>query len=122
MMVVMIDFKKAFDLVDHDILLKKLELYKCSRTTLNWFESYLRGRKQRVNLNGSMSSDKNISSGVPQGSILGPLLFLIFINDLPSSLLSVINSTDMYADDTTICDINRSMFTLETNLQTSKRA
>jgi len=117
--VVMVDFRKAFDLVDHSILLKKLELYKCSHTTINWFKSYLGDRKQRVSLNGFMSSEKNIEYGVPQGSILGPLLFLIFINDLPFSLHNVISSTDMYADDTTICDVQRSVGTLQANLQSS---
>lgn len=116
--VVLVDFKKAFDLVDHNILLQKLTLYKCSKRTLNWFKSYLFDRKQSVNLNGVMSSERNITCGVPQGSILGPLLFLLFINDLPLYISDDISYTDMYADDTTIHNIHRSIDTVQRNLQT----
>ena len=74
---VMVDFRKAFDLVDHTLLLKKLRHYKISNETLFWFSSYLLKRKQKVVINNIESTTENIVCGVRQGSILGPLLFLI---------------------------------------------
>ena len=72
---VMVDFRKAFDLVDHKILLNKLKCYKCDVNCLSWFESYLSNRTQRVSLNNNLSAPASVKCGVPQGSILGPLLF-----------------------------------------------
>ena len=97
----MIDFRKAFDLVDHDLLLHKLRIYKFSETSLSWFKSYLDNRTQQVVINNSSSSSGDVVCGVSQGSILGPLLFLLFINDLPLSLKNSSVSVDLYADDTT---------------------
>ena len=92
------DLKKAFDTVDFEILLSKLDHYGFSGVSNNWFRNYLTGRKQFVTINGQESEVKQLHCGVPQGSVLGPLLFLIFINDLP-------NCTDLFtllfADDTT---------------------
>ena len=113
--VVMIDFKKAFDLVDHSLLLKKLEHYKLSNDTMSWFASYLSSRKQKVSLNNIRSDDEIITDGVPQGSILGPLLFLMFINDLPLYTDSV--NTDFYADDTTLYISGETLEIIERNLQ-----
>ena len=92
-----------FDLVDHKSLLNKLEIYGIKDEALLWFNTYLTNRKQQVKINNSNSDFKHISCGVPQGSILGPLLFLLFINDLPLCTNDVF--TDFYADNTTLYDV-----------------
>ena len=78
----MLDLQKVFDTVNHSILLNKLRAIGFDSTSLNWMKSYLEGREQVVDLNGTMSSPLPVSCGVPQGSILGPLLFLLYINDM----------------------------------------
>ena len=98
---VFIDLKKAFDTVDHDILCKKLEYYGIQERELAWFKSYLANRKQFSRVNGIDSSVEEVNVGVPQGSCLGPLLFLIYVNDLPRSVQG--SRMSMYADDTSIC-------------------
>ena len=100
--VIYFDFSKAFDTVSHDILLDKLKnVYKIDGLLLNFLRCYLTGRKQRVVIGNCESSLHNVESGVPQGSILGPLLFVLFIIDLPSGLSPKTNAA-MYADDTKI--------------------
>lgn len=93
------DFKKAFDCVPHCRLLRKLKAYGIKGKLLAWIEDFLTGRTQRVLVNGKESSWCDITSGIPQGSVLGPVLFVLFINDLPDDLDG---SVKIYADDTKI--------------------
>ena len=94
---VFVDIRKAFDTVNHEILLQKLICYGLKDQELMFFQSDLYNRIQSCNINGKMSSYKPITYGVPQGSILGPLLFILYMNDLP---LAVDNAEiTMYADD-----------------------
>ena len=81
---VFLDFKKAFDTVDHKILLSKFNFYGINRVSQEWLKSYLSEKNQITVIDGITSSSSSISHGVPQGSVLGPLLFLIFIKDLPT--------------------------------------
>ena len=97
---VYLDFSKAFDTVDHAILLSKLSHYGVRGNALQWFKSYLSDRKQYVTYNGVSSPVNNITCGVPQGSILGPLLFLLYINDL--GCVSSSTTSILFADDTNL--------------------
>ena len=97
---VFLDFSKAFDSVNHDILLYKLSRYGIRGQSLDWFKNYLDNRKQFVVVNGYESCIKPVKCGVPQGSLLGPLLFLLFVNDFPKS--SSLLTFTLFADDSSL--------------------
>ena len=96
---VLMDLQKAFDTVDHNVLLQKLRALGLHEQSILWFKSYLTGRQQVVDINGTISSKKSISCGVPQGSILGPLLFLVYVNDMVGVVSCKLL---LYADDSAL--------------------
>ena len=103
---IFLDFKKAFDTVSHSILLDKLKAFGVTGVTHKWFTSYLANRKQQVEINGTLSDSKDIDISILQGSILGPILFLCFINDLPNSTLLY---SFLFADDTAVLAFNSNL-------------
>ncbi|XP_015762197.1 PREDICTED: RNA-directed DNA polymerase from mobile element jockey-like [Acropora digitifera] len=98
--VVFIDLKKAFGTIDHEIILRKLSYFDADQANIKWFQSYLSDRTQRCNVNGSLSTTSTVTCGVPQGNILGPFVFLMYLNDLPNCLRDA--APRMFADDTNI--------------------
>ena len=96
---ILLDFSKAFDKVSHEKLLLKLHHWGVRRQILHWIKAFLSNRSQTVVLESKKSSQVTVTSGVPQGSVLGPILFLVFINDLPENIKSKVR---LFADDTTV--------------------
>ncbi len=113
---VFIDLKKAFDTCNVHILLSKLNHYGFKGISNKWFHSYLNNRTQYVEINGIKSSIKNITHGVPQGSVLGPILFLLYINNLPNAI-DIFSS--LFADDTIFAhnDSNLNMLEEKVNME-----
>ena len=110
---VMLDLQKAFDTVDHAILLTKLKALGFNDMAIRWARSYLEGREQRVEVGGVLSDLKAMNCGVPQGSVLGPLLFLLYINDMKSAC-----SCDLilYADDSALLVADSNVSLVESRL------
>ena len=116
---VFLDFRKAFDMVRHDILLKKLSSYYLSIASITFTQSYLQGRLQCVIVNGTYSQETSIKSGVPQGSMLGPLLFCIFINDVHMRLTRPSVQCDLFSADVTLNTANDNIGNTRRDLQQS---
>ena len=113
---ILIDLQKAFDTLDHGILIKKLKYFGFSTKTTAWFSSYLTNRHFVVNLEQVLSDKGHLKCGVPQGSILGPLLFLLYVNDMPSALEYC--ELRLYADDTCIFFSHENITEIEEKLNT----
>jgi hypothetical protein len=111
---VFLDLTKAFDTVDHCILLSKLSAIGVSPSSIKWFESYLSNRKQRTSCGNELSDALPVTVGVPQGSILGPLLFVVYINNLPDAVIN--SEVTLYADDTVLYYFSKDPRLLEDKL------
>ena len=108
----LIDLQKAFDTIDHQTLLKKMKYLGFSKNTITWFKSYLCERKFKININTTYSSPSNLLCGLPQGSILGPLLLPPYMNDLPQA---VVSDSLLYANDTCIASNIKAKLKLKSN-------
>ena len=111
---VFLDLSKAFDTLDHNVMLDKLSDFGFNRSALQWFSSYLTGRTQSICVNGVTSEPMPIQFGVPQGSVLGPLLFIMYINDLPLAVR--VCNVELYADDTLLFFASKSVRDIESQL------
>ena len=117
---VFIDLKKAFDTVDHNILLRKLSCYGVTGNALQLLKSYLIDRTQRSYVNGLSSTEQYVSCSIPQGSILWPFLFIIYVNDFPKYLQHT--TPGMFADDTYITMAHEDISTIECSLNSDLAA
>ena len=115
--IVFLDLSKAFDLINHEILLQKLRYYISNENIIQLIRSFLTNRTQQVISNGIMSEPSFIKIGVPQGSTLGPLLFSVFINDLPLAITSENVETDLFADDATLHTADKDIAAISSELQ-----
>lgn len=114
--VLFIDLCKAFNTVNHNVLIHKLKSFGICENTISWFKSYLSSREQSVGWKGVISKPNNITIGVPQGSILGPFFFILFVNDYPKCLKYSNVTIYMYADDTSQDVTDKSVDIIETKL------
>ena len=112
---ILIDLQKAFDTIDHSILLEQMSCLRFAESTIAWYKSYLTNRCFIVNIGKDFSSPGKLSCGVPQGSILGPLLFLLYVNDMPQAVNSDIL---LYADDTCLIYTGKDIKTIDEQLNT----
>ena len=109
------DFSKASDRVPHNLLIYKLKKYNFDNDCINWICAWLKDRKSAVSVNGGTSNEFNAGSGVPQGSVLGPLLFIIYINDISNKIKS--SECRLYADDTLLsCTISDDIQALQNDV------
>ena len=115
-----IDYSKAFDTIDHSILLRKLRLYDLDEKSLQWFGNYLSNRQQLVKANGNVFSNlQQVKTGVPQGSILGPFLFVVYVNDLIYSMRAYNSEITLYADDTVLYSAANNVYASSAELKLS---
>ena len=111
---IFLDFSKAFDTVNHNILIDKLKYYGIRGVAIDWFISYLSDRNQMVTINNISSTKNKISCGVPQGSVLGPILFLLYVNDFHTC--SDLFSFHLFADDANLFCQDKNFSNLQTNI------
>ena len=114
---IFLDLKKAFDVIPIDMILAKLDYYGIKGKEYEWFRSYLMGRRHCVSVQGHTSDFLTVKSGVPQGSILGPLIFCLFINDMCKLKLNSKTTLSLYADDTAMFSCDNNLSKVQNNLQ-----
>ena len=114
---IFLDLRKAFDVIPHDLILRKMKYYGIRNCELEWFSRYLMNRKQCVSIKGTTSSLLEVKSGIPQGSILGPLIFCLYINDISKLPFHSNTKISLYADDTAMFNTDQNLTKIQRNLQ-----